>query len=264
MSATLTDAVRDSTTMLRRNLRHTMRYPVGPMSTIAVPVVFLLLFVGILGDTMGAGLTGADGGRGDYLAYVVPGILLISIAGAAQGVAISVAMDMTKGIINRFRTMAISRASVLTGHVIANVLESLVALSLVLGLAVALGYSPEATAVDWLAVAALLTLISVAIVWIGVAMALVSKTVEGASNLPMPLMLLPFLGSGFVPTDTMPTAVRWFAEHQPFTPMMEAVRALLAGQPIGNAGTAAVAWALGLTMIGYLAARRLYDQDPQS
>ena len=134
MSA-MSHAVRDSRTMLRRNIRRMVRYPAGPASTVAVPLVVLFLFVTVFGDTMGAGLVGAAGGRGDYLEYVVPGILLLSVAGAAQGAAISVAMDMTEGIINRFRTMAIARASVLTGHVLGNLIQSVIALAVVIGVA---------------------------------------------------------------------------------------------------------------------------------
>jgi len=260
--STLSHAVRDSTTMLRRNLRRTLRYPVAAAATIGMPLVFLLLFVSVFGDTMGAGLVGASGGRDDYLDYITPGILLISVAGAAQGAAISVAMDMTEGILNRFRTMAIARASILTGHVLGDLIQTMVALAVVIGTALLLGFDPTATALEWFAVAGLLALTSLAVIWVAVALGQVSSNVEAASNLPLPLILLPFLGSGFVPTDGMPPGLHWFAEHQPFTPIMETVRGLLLGSAIGSDGILAVAWAVGLTVLGYLWSTRLFDRDP--
>lgn len=265
-------ALKDSTTMLRRNLRRTMRYPVGPMSTVAVPVVLLLLFVGVFGETMGAGLgsTVASGGtagaasglsgRGEYLAYITPAILLISVAGASQGVAIAVAIDMTEGIVARFRTMPIARGSVLTGHVLSNLIETMIALVVVLGLAVALGFRPSASLGAWVAVAGLLALVTLAVIWVAVAMGLVTESVETASNLPMPLLLLPFFGSGFVPTDSMPIGLRWFAEYQPFTAWIETVRGLLSGSSIGWYGWAAVAWAVAIGIGGWFWSRRLWER----
>lgn len=255
-------AVRDSATMLRRNLRRMVRYPVATAATVATPLVFLLLFVGVFGETMGAGLTGSAGGRGDYLAFVVPGLLLISLAGAAQGVAISVAMDMTEGIMNRFRTMAIAPSSVLTGHVVGNLLQTLAALVIVVGVAVLFGYRPDATVIEWMAAAGLATLVATALIWLAVAMGLVSRSVESASNLPLPLMLLPFLGSGFVPTGSMPAAMRWFAEYQPFTPIIDTLRGLLSGAAIGADAVVAVAWSLGIGALGYLWSRHLFHRDP--
>jgi ABC-2 type transport system permease protein len=260
--SSLPHAVVDSTTMLRRNLRRTLRYPVAAAATIGIPLVLLLLFVGVFGDTMGAGLVGASGGRDDYLDYITPGILLISVAGAAQGAAISIAMDMTEGIINRFRTMAITRASVLTGHALGNLIQTLVALVVVVGVALLLGFDPSATAIEWLAVVGLLTLTSLAVIWLAIALGQVSRNVEAASNLPLPLILLPFLGSGFVPTDSMPAGMGWFAEHQPFTPIMETIRGLLLGSAIGSDGIIAVAWSVGILVVGYLWAKRLYERDP--
>ena len=259
----MTYAIQDSLTMLRRNLRRTLRYPVGAASTIGVPLVFLLLFVFVLGDTLGAGLAGG-GGRGDYVEYVTPGILILAVVGAAQGVAIAVAMDMTEGIITRFRTMAIARVSVLTGHVVGALIQTMVALVVVLTAAVLVGFRPSASVADWLALFALLALVTLAVIWLAVALGLVSDSVETASNLPMPLFLLPFLGSGFVPTDSLPAATHWFAEYQPFTPIMETVRGLLLGTPIGSSAVQAVAWSVGGGMLSYLWAKRLYNRDPKS
>jgi ABC-2 type transport system permease protein len=262
MSTTASYALRDSATMLRRNLRRTLRYPALVASTVGIPIVFLLVFVFVFGDTLGAGLTGVSGGRDDYLDYVTPGILLLAVAGAAQGTAISVAMDMSEGIIARFRTMAIARVSVLTGHVIGSLIQTMIAIAVVIGLALALGFAPTATPLEWVAAIGLLAMVTYAVIWLAVALGMVSKSVETASNLPMPLILLPFLGSGFVPTDSMPTAMRWFAEYQPFTPIMETLRGLLMGTPIGSSGVLAVAWSVGVGLLSYLWAKRLFNRDP--
>lgn len=260
--STLTYAMNDSATMLRRNLRHMLRYPVVAATVIGIPVIFLILFVYVFGGTLGAGLGGISGGRAAYVAYLTPGILLLAIAGAAQGTAISVAMDMTEGIVARFRTMSISRAAVLAGHVLGSVIQTLLGIVAVLGVAVLIGFRPTAGPIEWLAVLGLLALTSVALTWLAVAMGMVAKTVESASNLPLPLMLLPFLGSGFVPTVSMPDGLRWFAENQPFTPIIETLRGLLLGTAIGHSGTLAVAWCLGLTVVGYLWARAAYERRP--
>jgi ABC-2 type transport system permease protein len=260
--STLSYSVADSATMLRRNLKHMLRYSSMTLQLIGMPVVFLLLFVYVFGGTLGSGLGGATGGRAAYIQYVTPGILLMTVAAAAQGTAISVAMDMTEGIIARFRTMAISRASVLTGHVLANMAQTMLSLALLVGVALLIGFRPTATPVEWFATAGVLALIAFALTWLTVALGMVTKTVEAASNLPMPLVFLPFLGSGFVPTDSMPTALRWFAEYQPFTPVIETVRGLLLGTAIGNSAMIAIAWCAGIALVGYLWALKLYNRDP--
>lgn len=258
---TITLAVRDSTTMLRRQLRHMSRAWSVTLMLLAVPIVFLLLFVYVLGGTLGDGLGGGSGGRGAYVDYVTPGILLITIAGAVQGTAISVALDMTTGIIARFRTMAIARVSVLTGHVLGSVLHTLFSLAVVLGAALLVGFRPNATAIEWLAVTGVLTATTFALVWLAVAMGLVAKTVATASNLSMPLTLLPLFGSGFVPTDSLPAGLRWFAEHQPFTPIMETLRGLLLGTPVGGGAVLALGWCAVISLVGYGWAKRLYNRD---
>jgi ABC-2 type transport system permease protein len=259
--STLAYTMSDSATMLRRNLLHMRRYPSVTLFLVGMPVVFLLLFVYVFGGTLGAGL-GGSGGRSAYLAYVVPGILLITIAGGATGTAISVAMDMTEGIIARFRTMAISRAAVLTGHVVGSVIQTMVGLAVVTGVALLIGFRPTAGPARWIAAIGVLVMITFALTWLSVALGMVTKSVESASNLPMPLMLLPFLGSGFVPTDSLPTGSRWFAENQPFTPFIETLRGLLMGTPIGNSALLAVAWCAGITLVCYLWAMKLYNRDP--
>lgn len=251
----------DSATMLRRNVRHMRRYPLV-FYIAGIPVVLLLLFVFVFGGTLGAGLGGVAGGRAEYVAYVTPGILLFTVAGGSQGTAIAVAMDMKEGIMARFRTMPISRTSFLSGHVLANVGQTMLAVAIVAFVAVVIGFRVTTGPIEWVAAAGLIALTALAITWISVALGLVTNSVETASNLPMPLMLLPFFGSGFVPTDSMPEPLRLFADNQPFTPIMETVRRLLLGGEVGSSGLVAVAWCVAITLVGYLWARKLYDRDP--
>lgn len=263
MSSTLAYAVSDSMTMLRRNVRHMQRYPGLTLMLVGMPVVFLLLFVYVFGGTMGAGLGDASGGRADYVDYVVPGILLMTLASAAQGTAISVAMDMTEGIVARFRTMAIFRPSVLTGHVLGSMIQAALSLAVVIGVALAVGFRPTAEPLEWIAAIGVLAMVALAMTWLCVALGLGAKSVETASNIPLPLIILPFLSSGFVPTGTMPPGLRWFAEHQPFTPIIETVRGLLMGTAIGDSAVIAVAWCAAITVVCFVRARRVYDRDPQ-
>jgi ABC-2 type transport system permease protein len=258
----LVDAIGDSRTMLRRNLRRMARYPGLTVMLIGIPIVFLLLFVYVFGGTLGAGLGGRHAGRAQYVNFVTPGILLIAVAGVAQGTAISVAMDMTEGIIARFRTMAIWRASVLTGHVVASVIQTLISVAAVIAVALLVGFRPVASLTGWIAATGLIVALALALTWLSVALGLVTRSVETASNLPMPLMLLPFLGSGFVPTRSMPAGLRWFADHQPFTPIMNALRGLLTGAPIGSSALVGTVWCLAIATSAFLWARTLYNRDP--
>jgi ABC-2 type transport system permease protein len=260
--STLGYTVSDSATMLRRSLRHMLHYPSMTLMLVGLPVVFLLLFVYVFGGTLGAGLGGASDGRAEYLKYVVPGIIMLTVATGAQGTAISVAMDMTEGIIARFRTMAISRASVLTGHVLGSMIQTTIGLAVVIGVALLIGFRPTAGLAGWIGAIGVLAMTTLALTWLSVALGMVTKSVEAASNLPMPLTLLPFLGSGFVPTDSMPAGLRWFAEYQPFTPIMETVRGLLMGTAIGSSAVIAVAWCAGITLVGYLWSKALFNRDP--
>jgi ABC-2 type transport system permease protein len=254
-------AVRDSATMLRRNLLHLRRYPGLSLFPILMPVVFLLLFVYVFGGTLGNGLE-AGGGRDAYLEFVTPGLLIVTVAVAANIVAISVAMDMTQGIVARFKTMRIWRPSVLAGHVLGNLVLTAVSLAVVVAVALLIGYRPTADALEWLAVVGLLLLVAVALTWLSVALGLLAKSVETASNMPMFLYLLPFLGSAFVPTDSMPAGLRWFADNQPFTPITDTLRSLLADQHVGSAGIWAVAWCLVITAGSFLWAAHLYNRRP--
>ena len=259
MTTTLAYAISDSRVMLRRNLKHQLRYPSMTLMLVGIPIVFLLLFVYVFGGQLGAGL-GARSGRGAYLDYVVPGVLLITVASAVQGTSIMVAMDMTGGIIDRFRTMAIARASVLIGHVLGSLIQTLVGLAIVSGVAVGLGFRSTAGPLEWLATVAVLALFAFALIWLAVALGLAAKSVETASNTPMFLTLLPFLGSGFVPTATMPAGLRQFAEYQPFTPVADTVRGLLTDAPVGNHAIVAIAWSVGIAVAAYLWATRNYDR----
>ena len=263
----------DSATMLRRNLLHLRRYPTLTVMILGMPIVFLVLFVYVFGGTLGSGLgpglhaglpTGqaALTGRAAYANYVAPAIILLTAAAVVQGTAISVASDMTQGIIARFRTMAIARSSVLTGHVLGSLIQSVLGMAVVTGVAIGVGFRPTATPVEWLAAAGLLVLVALAFTWLTVALGLAAKSVETASNSPMFLILLPFLGSGFVPTGSMPLVLRWFAEYQPFTPITETLRGLLLGTGIGHQAGLAAAWCAFIAVASYLWAKNLYRRRP--
>jgi ABC-2 type transport system permease protein len=255
--STLALAAHDSFTMLGRNLKHLRRYPSLTLMLIGQPLVLLLLFVYVFGGTMGAGLPGGDG-RADYLAYVSPAILALTVASVALSTAIHIAKDATEGIIDRFRTMPIARSSVLTGHVLAALAQTAVAVAVVLAATAALGYRPDAGPAGWLATAGVLLLLSVALTWLCLALGLAAGSVETASNSPMFLVLLPFLSSGFVPTDSMPAGLAWVAEHQPFTPVIDTLRSCLEGTAPGSAAWWAVGWCVAITVASYAWARRLF------
>ncbi|GAB7106864.1 ABC transporter permease [Streptomyces phaeofaciens JCM 4814] len=260
--STLALAVRDSSTMLRRNLLHARRYPSLTLNLLLTPVMLLLLFVYIFGGTMGAGIAG--GGRSAYIAYIVPGILLMTIGSTVIGAAVSVATDMNEGIIARFRTMAIHRGSVLIGHVVGSVLQSLASVILVGAVAVAIGFrSTDATVLEWLAALGLLALFALALTWIAVGMGMASPNAEAASNSAMPLILLPLISSAFTPVDAMPGWFRPIAEYQPFTPAIETLRGLLLGTEIGHNGWLAIGWSIALAALGYRWSTASFKRDPK-
>jgi ABC-2 type transport system permease protein len=265
---TLAYTVTDSTTLLRRNLLRLRRYPSMTLILIGMPLVFLLLFVYVFGGQLShglsGGLAGGHAGRAGYLNYVAPGTLLMTVAATVQGTAIVVAMDMTGGIIDRFRTMAIARAAVLTGHALASLIQTLASIGVVLGVAIALGFRPTADPLHWLAAVGVLALFAFALIWLATALGLAAKSVETASNTPMFLTLLPFLGSAFVPTSTMPDGLRQFAAYQPFTPVTETVRGLLTGTHVGSQAIVAIAWSAGIAALSYLWATRLYRRRQPS
>ena len=251
-------ALADATTMFGRELRHTVRYPLMLIASIVSPVVFLLLFVYVLGGPIGGGIGAAAHGA-PYVDFLVPGILMMTVAAGTSTTSINVCTDMTGGIIDRFRTMAVSRGAVLSGHVGANVARTLLTTAAVTAMALLVGFRPEATAAGWLGVAGIVLAFSVALAWLSVAFGLVAKTVAGANSATLPLQfLLPFLSSAFVPTAAMPAGIRWFAEHQPFTAVVESLRALLAGRPAGTTGYVALAWCAAIALAGYLWARAAF------
>ncbi|MFJ2596254.1 ABC transporter permease [Streptomyces erythrochromogenes] len=262
--SSLSLAVRDCSTMLRRNLLHARRYPSLTLNLLLTPVMLLLLFVYIFGDVMSAGMGGGGADRSEYIAYVVPGILLMTIGSTVIGAAVSVATDMSEGIVARFRTMAIHRGSVLVGHVVGSVLQSVASVVLVGAVAVAIGFrSKDATALEWLAAFGLLALFALALTWIAVGMGMASPNAEAASNSAMPLILLPLISSAFTPIEAMPGWFQPIAQYQPFTPAIETLRGLLLGTEIGNNGWITIAWCLGLAALGYRWSASKFGQDPK-
>ncbi|MGY3205359.1 ABC transporter permease [Streptomyces sp. TE5632] len=262
--SSLSLAVRDSSTMLRRNLLHARRYPSLTLNLLLTPVMLLLLFVYVFGDVMSAGIGGGGPDRSEYIAYIVPGLLLMTIGSTVIGTAVSVANDMTEGIIARFRTMAIHRGSVLVGHVVGSVLQSITSVVLVGAVAVAIGFRPtDAGVLEWLAAFGLLVLFAMALTWVAVGMGLVSPNAEAAGNNAMPMILLPLLSSAFVPVDAMPGWFQPIAEYQPFTPAIETLRGLLLGSEIGHQGWLAVVWCLGLAVLGYFWSTSKFNRDPK-
>jgi ABC-2 type transport system permease protein len=258
---TLTYAVRDSATMLRRDIRHAVRYPMVSLSGVMVPVLFLLLFAGVFGRTLRAGLSAVVPPGGGYIDYLTPGILLMTACSTAEITAVNVSTDMTEGIIARFRTMAIARASVLTGQVLGGLIRAMISAVLVVAVALALGFRPTATAIEWVAATALFALLAVAVTWLTVSFGLLAKTPAGANSLSLLVVVAPFISSAFVPTATMPAGVAWFARSQPFTPIIQTLRGLLTGTPIGNDAVLAVAWCAAIRVLGYLWARSLYNRN---
>jgi ABC-2 type transport system permease protein len=253
----------DTSTMLRRSLRRMRRYPSLTIFSAAMPVAFLLLFVYVFGGTLGAGLPSMGVSSGDYLAFVVPGILALTVVSTSTATAISVAMDMQEGIIARFRTMAISRTSVLTGHIVGSVFQTLIAVALVFAVALLIGYRPNAGPVELLAAMGVIAIGALAVTCLSVVMGLVANSVESASNMPVLLLLLPLIGSGFVPTESMPGPLQVFADNQPFTPIVDTVRGLMTGTDFGSSGLIALAWGVGLSLAGFLWARHLYNRIPE-
>ncbi|MER7908608.1 MULTISPECIES: ABC transporter permease [unclassified Streptomyces] len=256
-------AVRDSSTMLRRNLLHARRYPSLTLNLLLTPVMLLLLFVYVFGEAMSAGLAGG-GGRSAYITHIVPGILFMTIGSTVIGAAVSVATDKNEGIMARFRTMAIHRSSVLVGHVVGSVMQSLASVLLVGAVGLAIGFrSVDATALEWLAALGLLALFALALTWIAVGMGMASPNAEAASNSAMPLILLPLISSAFVPLESMPGWFRPVAEYQPFTPAIETLRGLLLGTEIGHNGWLAVAWSLALVALGHRWSTAAFRRDPE-
>ena len=247
----------DTMTMLWRNLLHNVRYPSGPITVIGVPLAFLLLFVYVLGQTLGAGIA-TGGTREQYLSYITPAILLMAAASAPQMIAVWISMDMTEGIIARFRTMAIWHGSVLAGHALSGTILITVAVTALVGVTVLLGYRPQAHAWDWLAFAGLVILVGFALSWLAVALGLAAKRPDTASNAPLVLMILPLLSGGFVPVESLPGWLQGFAEYQPFTPIISTIRGLLGDGAATDDALWAIGWCVAIAVASYIGALWLY------
>lgn len=248
----MTTFVGDTGILLGRSLRHIGRSPDTIITTAVTPVVMMLLFVYVLG---GAITTGSDT---PYVAYLLPGILLITIASGVAYTAYRLFLDLRSGIFERFHSMPITRSSVLWAHVLTSLVANLVSLAVVVLVAVVMGFRSTAGVAAWLGVAGILVLFTLALTWLAVVAGLSASSVDGASAFSYPLIFLPFLSSAFVPTQTMPGPVRWFAEHQPVTAIVNALRDLLGGRPVGADLWIALAWCLGILAVAYLAAMAVY------
>jgi ABC-2 type transport system permease protein len=234
----------NSMTMLGRNFKHTVRNPVAVFNAVLFPIVLMLMFVYVIGGAFNVGVK--------YIDYATPGMIVLAICYGLSATALAVNSDMTKGIINRFKVMDISRSAVLSAHVVATILRSLVAIAAIIGVGFALGFRPAASFLEWLGVICLIVLVSFAASWLTVALGLAAKTPESAGMATVPLILLPFLSSAIVPVATMGAGVRQFAEYQPFTPIIETLRGLLAGTPSAGDAIASVAWCAGIALVGYV------------
>ncbi len=257
----LSFTVHDSATMLRRDIRRSLRNPTMTVSGLLTPTIMLLLFGYVFGNTIGAGL-GVVTHSGTYISYIAPAIIIMTVGTGCETTAINLCTDMAEGIITRFRTMAIFRASVLTGQVIGSLIRTMMSIIIVLGIALLMGFRPTASLVNWIDALSLIALFTFAVSWMGVVFGLVGKTPAGANSLALIFVLLPFISSAFVPTESMPVWIRWFAQYQPFTPIIDTLRGLLLGTPIGNSAILAVAWCLVIALAGYLLARAIYNRDP--
>lgn len=242
----------DTGVLTGRSLRHILRSPDTIITTAVTPVALMLLFVFVLGGAI-------DTGSGEsYVDYLLPGILLITIASGVAYTAYRLFLDLQGGIFERFRSMPIARSSILWAHVLTSLAANVAALVIVVGVALLLGFRSGASIGAWLAVAGILVLFTLALTWIAVVAGLSAKTIDGASGFSYPLIFLPFISSAFVPTDSMPGPVAWFAENQPVTSVVDTVRALFAGQPVGGAIWVALAWLVGILVVAYAAAIAIY------
>lgn len=248
----LTASLGDSTIMLRRNFKHIARNPVAIFNAALMPVMMLLIFVYVFGSAFNVGE--------DYINYATPGMILLAISYGLSGTAVSVSSDMAKGIINRFKVMDVSRGAVLTGHVVATMLTNLIAIAAVLGVAFALGFRSPASATEWLGAIGVMVATSFAASWLTVALGMAAKTPESAGMSVVPLIMLPFVSSAIVPADQMGQGVRQFAQYQPFTPIIEALRGFLTGHPSGGYTAAALAWCAGFAIVGYLWSRATFSK----
>jgi ABC-2 type transport system permease protein len=250
--STISAPLADSRIMLRRNLKHILRNPVTIFNGTLMPVVLMLLLVYVFGNAFNVGER--------YVEYATPGLILLAITYGLAGTALSVNSDMTTGIINRFKVMNVSRGAVLTGHVVATMLSSSVAIAAIIAMAFALGFRSPASPLDWVGAIGIIAATAFAATWLTVALGMAAKTPQSAGMTVVPLILLPFLSSAVVPAAEMGQGVRQFAQYQPFTPIIESLRGLLAGHPSGGDAAAALAWCAGIALVGYLWSRATFSQ----
>ena len=245
--------VSDMNVMLGRSMRHIFRSLDTIITVTIMPIMFMLLFVYVFG---GAIQTGTD----NYVNYLLPGILLMAISSGIAYTSFRLFMDMQKGIFERFHSMPIARSAPLWGHVLTSLVSNAISVVVIILVALLMGFRPSAGILPWLAVAGILALFTLALTWIAVIAGLSATSVDGAGAFAYPLIFLPFISSAFVPTETMPPVVRAFAENQPVTAIVDAIRALLYGQPVGNDIWVALAWCVGITLIAYVFAMRVYKK----
>lgn len=241
----------DTATLTGRSLRHILRSPDTIITTLITPIAMMLLFVYVFGGAI-------NSGSDSYVNYMLPGILLITIASGISYTAFRLFGDMTSGIFARFQSLPIARSSVLWAHVLTSLVANLISLVVVVLVALLIGFRSPAAAPAWLAVAGILILFTLALTWLAVIPGLTATSVEGASAFAYPLIFLPFISSAFVPTATMPGPVRFFAENQPATSIVNGIRDLFAGEPIGTDFWIAIAWCVGILIVAYLLAMRTY------
>lgn len=251
-------AVTDTGVLLGRSLRHVGRSPDTIITTVLTPIALLLLFVFVLGGAVDTG-----GYTGTYVDYLLPGILLITVASGVAYTAFRLHLDVRGGMMERLRSLPIARSALLWAHVLTSVVANLVALAIVIGVALLLGFRSPAGPVAWLAVVGILVLFTLALTWLAVIPGLTAKSPDGATGFSYPLIFLPFISSAFVPTEGMPGPVRWFAENQPVTAIVDALRALLSGQAAGAGLPVALGWCAGVLVVAFVAALALQARRPR-
>src|SRR3954454_16746113 len=241
----------DTALLTGRSLRHITRSPDTIITTTIMPIAFMLLFVYVFGGAI-------NRGPGSYVNYLLPGILLITIASSISYTAFRLFLDMKSGIFERFQSMPVARSSVLWAHVLTSLVASLVSVAVVVLVAVLMGFRSGAGVLAWLAIAGILTLFTLALTWLAVIAGLSASTVDGASAFSYPIIFLPFISSAFVPTESMPGPVAWFAQNQPVTSIVNSIRALFAGTPVGSDIWIALAWLVGILVVAYAFAVAIY------
>jgi ABC-2 type transport system permease protein len=260
--STLSFALRDSATMLRRDIRHSLRNFSITLSGLLVPIIMLLLFTYVFGGAIGAG-QGLVASGGTYINYVAPGIIIMTVGSGCATTALNLCVDLSEGLITRLRTLAIFRAAVLIGQVLGSLIRTMITIVLVIGVALLMGFRPVANPIAWIEALGLIALLTLAITWMGVLFGLVGKTPAGTNSLALLFQLLAFTSSAFVNPELMPAGIRWFALYQPFTPVIDTLRGLLLGTAISGSSVAlAIAWCVGMTLFGFFWAYAVYNREP--